>query len=82
MIDLQKTFSSCMHRENASDVSCVAQCGFISSMSLRVRQTAGNLHLSKPKLLYLGNQNSLNVSFACHKEDDNFLQKHGSEIMQ
>lgn len=81
MIDLQKTFSSCMYRENVSDVS-LAQCGFISSMSLRVRQTAGNLHLSKPKLLYLGNQNILNVSFACHKKDNNFFQKHGSEIMQ
>lgn len=55
MIDLEKTFSSSMHKKNVSDVPCIAERGFISNMSLRVRQTAGNLHLSKPKLLFLGN---------------------------
>lgn len=50
-----ENMSSDMHKKHVSDVPCIAECGFISDMSLRVRQTAGNLHLSKPKLLFLCN---------------------------
>lgn len=52
--DIQKTFSIPMHKKTVIDVPRMAELGFIYNMCLRVRQTPGNPHVSKPKLFFLG----------------------------
>lgn len=53
--DLQKTFSSPLHKNNVIDMPCMAEPNFISNIPLKVRQTSGYPHLSKPKHFFIGN---------------------------
>lgn len=83
MIDLQKTFSSSMHKKNVSDVPCIAEHDFISNVS-QGQATSRESTSVKTKAIF---SRQLKIHFKMYplsiiRKIIIFFCKHGSEIIK